>query len=210
MLLGCSLWWPVACPFQAWKGMEGSPHFLTPLPCPLPWLIGRYSFTAAWSKEVRKGRKGEDERVKHFLDLIATLPVTLLITHGPLQTPESTFCRQEHSGSQAALMAVVSSSGGWELWFPFKNQVASIFCPKGVCYNFCSTKGQFSFLLSSVVIMCVCKRISRNWKEETTLCALPACLRNRSWGSLFYPRWISVFLCLQLSGHGGDNSYLKV
>lgn len=189
LLLGRSLWWLVTCSFQGWKGTEGCPpppRFLTQHPCPLPWLIGRYSFTADWSKEVRKGKQVEGERVKCLLDLIATPRVTLLVTPGSLQTPVSTIGRHEPSGSQPALMAVASSSGGWGLWFPFKNQIASIFCPKGVCYNFCSTKGQFSFLLSSVVIMCVCKMISRNWKEEeTTVYALPACLRSRSWGSLF-------------------------
>lgn len=186
LLLGRSLWWLVTCSFQGWKGTEGCPPLSHPTSMPIA-LAYRQIFLYCWLVQGSKeGKTGWDERVKCLLDLIATPRVTLLVTPGSLQTPVSTIGRHEPSGSQPALMAVASSSGGWELWFPFKNQIASIFCPKGVCYNFCSTKGQFSFLLSSVVIMCVCKMISRNWKEEeTTVYALPACLRSRSWGSLF-------------------------
>lgn len=123
-------------PFRHGKAQRALPHFLTQLPCPLPWLIGRHSFIASWSKEVRKGKKGKEERVKCVLDLTATLPtVTLLVTPGSLRTPVSTICRQEHSRSEPAFMGVASSSEVWELWFSFKNQIASIFCPKGIHYN---------------------------------------------------------------------------
>ena len=44
---------PNAVPFRHGKAWRAVAHFLTQHPCPLPWLIGRYSFTAAWSKEVR-------------------------------------------------------------------------------------------------------------------------------------------------------------
>ena len=43
-------------PFRHGKARRADPHFLTQHPCPVPWLIGRYSFTSAWSKEVRKGK----------------------------------------------------------------------------------------------------------------------------------------------------------
>lgn len=173
-------------PFRHGKAWRAVAHFLTQHPCPLPWLIGRYSFTAAWSKEVRKGKTGWgwESKMLTWSDCYSTCDP---VSH-PWIPPDSSVYRWQ----TGALREPACADGrgillrGWKLWFPFKNQIASIFCPKGVCYNFCSTKGQFPFLLSSVVIMCVCKMISRNWKEEeTTVCALSACLRNRSWGSLF-------------------------
>lgn len=105
--------------------------------------------------------------------------ILLLLYPSPCQSPLDPSNSSVYRRQTEALREPACTDGGgillrgWELWFPFKNQIASIFCPKGVCYNFCSTKGQFSFLLSSVVIMCVCKwflGIGRKKKPQCALC----------------------------------------